>query len=322
MHVPVRVMHVHRSGLHLAGDGIDQHFELSGHDFELHLTIGDWALFNTATQRLVSRLERKSLFKRRAAGTESREQLLAANIDSLFIVSSCNQEFNAARLERYLAIAREARVMAVIVLTKADLVEDAGDYVQRAAKLAPALQVVAVNALQAADLAGLEAWLQNGQTIALLGSSGVGKSTLANTLLGESAIATRTIREDDARGRHTTTARALHRLPGGAWLLDTPGMRELQLTDVKTGLDDVFAEISALAESCRFGDCQHAGEPGCRVQAAIDAGEIDPARFERWRKLSREEAFNNTSIAQRRLRDKAFGRMCKTIMDDKKSRRQ
>jgi ribosome biogenesis GTPase len=320
--VPVRVMNVQRSGLQLAGDNFDRYLELSGGDYDLDLTVGDWALFDTSTQRLVRRLERKSLFKRRAAGTESREQLIAANIDTLFIVTSCNQEFNEARLERYLAMAREARVMAVVILTKADLVDDADEYIHRAVKLAPGLQAEAVNALQAETLAGLQPWLQNGQTIALLGSSGVGKSTLANTLRGATEIATQAIREDDARGRHTTTARSMHHLPGGAWLLDTPGMRELQLTDVKTGLDDVFSEISALAATCRFSDCQHAGEPDCRVKAAIDTGEIDPARLERWRKLSREEAFNKTSIAERRSRDRTFGRMCKSIMADKKSRRQ
>lgn len=319
--VPVRVMNVHRSGLQIAGDDIDRYVELSGSDYGLNLTVGDWALLDTTTQRLARRLDRKSLFKRKAAGTESREQLLAANIDTLFIVSSCNQDFNEARLERYLAIAREAQVMAVIILTKADLSDNPVDFVRRATRLAASVQVEAVNALQDATLKCLGPWLGHGQTIALLGSSGVGKSTLTNTLMGSGEIATRAIREDDARGRHTTTSRSMHHLPGGAWLLDTPGMRELQLTDVKTGLDDVFAEITSLAGECRFADCTHEGEPGCRVKAAINDGEIDPERLQRWRKLTREEAFNNSTIAERRSRDKAFGRLCKSVMDDKKTRR-
>jgi len=319
--VPVRIMNVHRSGLQLAGDGIDRHIEIAGSDYELNLTVGDWALFDKSTLRLVRRLDRKSLFKRRAPGTDHREQLIAANVDTLFIVSSCNKDFNEARLERYLAIAREAQVMAIIILTKSDLVDNPLDFVQRATKLAPSIQVEAVNALRNDDLNCLSPWLLSGQTIALLGSSGVGKSTLTNTLLDCQEIATQSTREDDAKGRHTTTSRAMHQLPRGAWLIDTPGMRELQLTDVKAGLDDVFAEISALADDCKFTDCEHLDEPGCRVREAIANGEIDQARLHRWRKLTREEALNSSSIAERRARDKALGRMYKSIIGDKKSRR-
>ena len=319
--VPVRIMNVHRSGLQIAGDNIEEHIELSGSDYELNLTVGDWALLDNITHRLVRRMDRKSLFKRRAPGADRREQLIAANVDTLFIVSSCNDDFNEARIERYLAIAREADVMAVIILTKADLVDDSGSFTQRASKLAPAVQVEAVNALRGDTLECLGPWLKSGQTVALLGSSGVGKSTLANTLLGLQEISTQAIREGDAKGRHTTTSRSMHQLPGGAWLLDTPGMRELQLTDVKTGLDDVFAEISVLANSCRFTDCDHVDEPGCRVNEAIEAGQIDQSRLDRWRKLTREEAFNSKSIAERRASDKALGRMYKSIISDKKSRR-
>ena len=315
--VPVRVMNVQRSGFQIAGDGIDQHIGLSGRDHETQLTVGDWVLLDIEKQSLFRCLERKSLFKRRAPGSDHRAQLIAANIDTLLIVSSCNNDFNEARLERYLAIAKEAQVMAVIILTKADMIDDPQAFVRRAAKLAAAIQVEAVNALQAESLRFLDPWLGNGQTIALLGSSGVGKSTITNTLLGHQEMATQGIREDDAKGRHTTTSRSMHHLPTGAWLLDTPGMRELQLTDVKTGLDDVFAEISSLAETCRFSDCQHEDEPGCSVKNAIETGAIDGQRLKRWRKLVREDALNSASIAERRARDISLGRFYKSVINAK-----
>jgi ribosome biogenesis GTPase len=168
----------------------------------------------------------------------------------------------------------------------------------------------------------LDAWLGHGQTVALLGSSGVGKSTLSNTLLGSSDITTQAIRDDDAKGRHTTTSRTMHHLPGGAWLLDTPGMRELQLTDVRTGLDDVFAEITELAATCRFVDCTHEAEPGCAIRRAIDDDEIDVERLNRWRKLIKEEAYNKESIADRRARGRALGKYYKSAIEDKKSRKE
>ena len=318
--VPVRVMNVHKSGLQVAGVNVDTQAEQLTDD-DGRATVGDWLLFNTETQRIVRRLDRKSIFKRRAPGTDRREQLIAANVDTLFIVSSCNQDFNEARLERYLSIARDAEVMALIVLTKADLTDEPQVFVQKAAKLALGIHVEAVNALDEKDLRCLDAWLGHGQTVALLGSSGVGKSTLSNTLLGRSDITTQAIRDDDAKGRHTTTSRTMHHLPGGAWLLDTPGMRELQLTDVRTGLDDVFAEITELAATCRFVDCTHEAEPGCAIRRAIDDDEIDVERLNRWRKLIKEEAYNKESIADRRARGRALGKYYKSAINDKKSKK-
>ena len=324
--VPARVMNVHKSGLHIVAPGLDcQVAQID--DENRRATVGDWLLFDPQKQRAVRCLARKSLFKRIAPGTERREQLIAANVDTVFIVSSCNQDFNEARLERYLAIAREAGVMAVVVLTKADLCEDPAAFIQRAAGLAPAIVVEAVNALAIDSLDCLQSWLGKGQTIALLGSSGVGKTTLSNTLMGlplirgehgAGGLATAAIREDDARGRHTTTSRSLHLLPGGAWLMDTPGMRELQISDVKAGLEDVFAEISVLVRQCRFSDCEHQEEPGCAVQAALDAGTIDEDRLKRWRKLAREEAHNSATIAEKREQGRKFGRMYKDAINAKK----
>jgi ribosome biogenesis GTPase len=319
--VPVRVMSVQKSGLQVAAPDLETHVDAGVIGDDITATVGDWLLFDTASCRVLQLLQRKSLFQRRAPGTDRRMQLIAANVDTLFIVSSCNQDFNEARIERYLALARDSGVMAVIVLTKADLAEDPQEFVRAAASLAPDVLVEAVNALDKEDLRCLDGWLGAGQTIALLGSSGVGKSTIANALLGQDQIATQDVRHGDDKGRHTTTSRSLFRLPVGAWLLDTPGMRELQLADVQTGIDDVFAEISALAESCKFSNCAHESEPGCAVRQAVAAGNIDEARVGRWRKLRREDAHNRESIAERRARGRSLGKLIRTVQTEKKSTR-
>lgn len=314
--LPVRVMAVHRDRLDVKGEVFaGSVVPIAGN--ETVATAGDWVLIEPATGRAKRILDRFSLFKRRAAGTGRAQQLIAANVDVLFIVSSCNQDFNVARLERYLALAAEAEVMPIVVLTKADLAADAEDYARTARALMPNLLVETVDARDPRSLRGLAAWCGKGQTVALAGSSGVDKSTLVNTLTGTTHIATQGIREDDAHGRHTTTGRALHRLPAGGWLLDTPGMRELQLLDVHDGLDRVFADIAGLEAACRFHDCRHETEPGCAVLAAIAAGELDPDRFRRLRKLQAEEARNSETVAERHARDKAFGKMVKTITGDK-----
>lgn len=252
--------------------------------------VGDWVLVEDETRMLVRRLDRKSLLRRRAEG-ERTPQLIAANVDTLFIVTSCNDDLNPARLERYLVLANEAGTKPVIVLTKADQVADAEPYRQRAAELQRGLDVVALNAKAPEAAPMLAPWCASGETVALVGSSGVGKSSLLNTLSGKSpeeAQLTGGVREADAKGRHTTTFRSLHPIIGGGWVIDTPGMRSLQVSDVSDGLDLLFAEITELAPACRFRDCTHAHEPGCAVQAAVAAGTLDPARLDRWRKLLEE----------------------------------
>jgi len=322
--IPARVMAVHRDKLHVAAPGLDARvppLAVSPGDEEAAATVGDWLLLDPATLRPRRLLARRSLFKRRAAGKGRRLQLIAANVDTLLVVSSCNQDFNVARLERYLALAKEAGVTPLLVLSKADLADNASDFAHAARKLMPGLLVETIDARDPAEASVLAHWCGRGQTVAFVGSSGVGKSTLVNTLIGSAKIATQGIREDDGKGRHTTTGRAMHRLAGGGWLIDTPGMRELQLTDASAGVGEVFADIAELAEGCRFADCGHESEPGCAVQAAIMSGDLDAERFARWRKLAAEEAFNSESLLDRRSRDRAFGRMVRRVTRDKARRR-
>ena len=318
---PARVIAVHRDGLEVAAPGFSgrvAHISDAA-DEEGMATVGDFVLVDPETRRTPRLLARKSLFKRRAAGTGRRIQLLAANVDTLFIVTSCNQDFNVARLERYLALAREAGVMPVLLLTKADLATDTAEFEQAAVRLMPGLVVVSLDARDPEAAGRLAPWCGPGQTVALLGSSGVGKSTLVNTLAGErQAVAG--IRESDAHGRHTTTGRSMHRLASDGWLIDTPGMRELQLADLEFGLGEVFADIEAAAVHCRFANCRHESEPGCAVQAAIASGEIEADRLVRFRKLLSEDTRNSASIHERRRKDRGFGKMTREATRLKKRR--
>ncbi len=275
------------------------------------IVVGDWVR-SDPNGHLTDILDRQTLLSRRAAGTDARVQLIAANVDTLYITTSCNADFNPARLERYLALAHDAGCYPVLVLTKADLCDDPSEYVRRAEKLSPMLTVLAVNAHDPADIESVMSWTGKGQTAALLGSSGVGKTTLLNGMAGI-AEATAGIREDDAKGRHTTTSRALRPMTNGGWLIDTPGMRALRLQDASEGIDALFEDVSALAETCRFNDCAHETEPGCAVQAAIADGKLDAGRLVRWQKLRREDARNSETIAQARARAKGFGKMVREV---------
>jgi ribosome biogenesis GTPase len=267
--------------------------------------VGDWVM--TDGLRTVARLAPRTEIARRAAGVTADRQLIAANVDTLAIVTSCNADFNPARLERYLAVAASAGCLPLVVLTKADGVADPGRFVREAQRLSPLVTAMALDAREPEEVARLMPWVRPGQTLALVGSSGVGKTTLQNALTGVEDV-TQGIREDDARGRHTTTARALRRTTAGGWLIDTPGMRELQLTDAAEGIAEVFADIGALAADCRFTDCRHEGEPGCAVQAAIARGDLEEARLHRFRKLEREDRFNSEAVHQRHARVRAWAK--------------
>ena len=274
-------------------------------------TVGDWIVMDESLTRAEQVLERKSLFKRIGAGSGTEFQPIAANIDTLFVVTSCNQEFKESRLERYLALCNEAGAMPVIVLTKIDLTDDTASYISRARSVQDGVPVETANALDVATLDGVRAWINDNSTVALVGSSGVGKSTLLNSLAEDSLAATKAVREQDKKGRHTTTHRELHRLPSGGLLIDVPGMRELRLAEVEHSLGMVFEDIEVLAVQCQFTDCKHASEPGCAVLQAIEENKLDKRRLLSYQKLQRENALASATLAEKRAQGRSFGKMVK-----------
>lgn len=274
-------------------------------------TVGDWVVLDETRTRIQQVLERKSLFKRIGSGNTTQFQPIAANIDVLFIVTSCNDEFKESRLERYLALCKEAGAIPVIVLTKVDLTDDMSSYIERARSVQSGVAVESVNALDPSTLDGVKGWIEGNATVALVGSSGVGKSTLLNALAGETLAATGVIREDDKKGRHTTTHRELYFLPSGGLIIDVPGMRELRIAGVDDALDHVFGDIEQLSNQCKFIDCKHINEPGCAVLAAIEDGRLSRRRLDSYQKLMRENEFATASLAEKRAKDRSFGKMVK-----------
>ncbi len=300
--VPVRITEVQRGRAVVLGwDGVSS---ISSDKLE-PLAVGDWLLLGEGPPRL---LVRQSTISRKAAGTAHAVQLIATNVTTMFIVSSCNAEFNIGRLERYLVLARQCGVAPVMILTKADLGDEPQDYVDRARTLDGTLVVEALDARSQDAAERLAPWCGRGETVVLVGSSGVGKSTLANLLAGAEQHV-QGIREDGARGRHTTTARSMHRLLGGGWLIDTPGIRELQLNDVAEGIEAVFGDILELATTCHFRDCEHEAELGCAVRAAVLDGSLTVRRLDSWRKLQREDRWNSQTLAEGRAASRRFGKM-------------
>ncbi|MBS0226128.1 MAG: ribosome small subunit-dependent GTPase A [Proteobacteria bacterium] len=292
---PARVVEQHRSGYRLVDAPEAEPFSAeSPPEWQRNLKdplqragVGDWVLVERG--QIIALLPRRTTLKRGAAGEHYKQQLIAANIDTAFVVTGLDADFNPRRIERYLVLVQGGGVEAVVVLTKADKGGDVGAALaQLQAIRDEGVAVHAVNAKDAESVAALSPWLQSGRSVVLVGSSGAGKSTITNTLLGIERMKTGEVRTSDSRGRHTTTHRALLPLPSGACLIDTPGMRELKPTGEEKPDRSVFADIDALAEHCRFRDCKHEREPGCTVRAAIEAGTLDPGRVANWRKLMDE----------------------------------
>lgn len=304
--IPARVTAVHRERYALVCEHGEFYARLKAKEYHLDQarfpTAGDWVTIRyveNGDSLILSTLPRRTVFTRRAAGSAPVEQPVAANFDYVFLMQSLNHDFNPNRLERYLTLSWQSGATPVVLLTKADLVEDYWEYLTRVERVAMGADVHVVSARTGRGLERLNVYLQPGKTVVFLGSSGVGKSTLVNALAGEPVMAVSAIREDDSRGRHTTTHRQLLRMKSGVLVIDTPGMRELGMWETEAGLGEAFADVEGYLGRCRFSDCSHTAEPGCAIRAAIDAGELDPGRWERYQKL-KEESVDQEELLRRK----------------------
>ena len=330
---PARVSEERKGGYRLLWAAGDLRAEISGRLLyqaagpEDLPVVGDWVAVAPRPEESAGTIQhvlpRRTAVVRSAPERPTRAQVLAANVDSVFLVTSANRDFNPRRIERTLAVIWQSGAEPVLILSKRDLCEDLGRVVAEAEAAALGVAVLPLSSLTGQGLEALEPLLLPGRTTALLGSSGVGKSTLLNRLLGRELQATREVREDDDRGRHATTHRQLFPLPGGGVLLDTPGLREIGLWSQDDALDSAFPEIDALARQCRFHDCRHQGEPGCAVAEAVDSGRLDPARLASQRKLERElrrveERRDGRARHERRKRARAFSRQIRQLPDKRR----
>lgn len=295
-------------------------FQFDAQSVSDYPAVGDYVLVSRAdpdTAIIHHVLPRKSLFLRKAAGTSQTEQVVAANIDTVFLCMSLNNDFNLRRLERYLAAAWESKADPVVLLTKADLCEDVVRKQAGAESIAMGVTVLTASAADADGYQQLMPYITVGKTVAFVGSSGVGKSTLINRLLGEDRLATDGLRNDD-KGRHTTTHRELLVLPNGAMVIDTPGMRELGMWDAASGVEQTFADMEALAARCRFRNCSHTSEPGCAIRDALQRGELDSRRWRSYQKLKSETSYAADSESYLAAKERKFKEISKINKSNKK----
>ena len=310
---PARVTAVHKRRFAVVSDFGEGYAQLKGKEYyygnEAFPTVGDFVPIDhnsSGDSRIIKTLERRTFFSRRDPDKGRGEQAVAANFDYVFIMQSLNHDFNPKRLERYLTAARQSKAEPVIVLTKADLTDDYLPYILETSRVAENVRTCIVSAKTGFGMEELSPYMQKGNTLVFLGSSGVGKSSLVNALAGEKIMDEGGIREDDSKGRHTTTHRELIMLQSGVMIIDTPGMRELGMWDVTEGLDDAFSDVEKFAGQCRFRDCRHENEPGCAVRRAIEDGELSMSRFERYRKLKTEAKYGGNSADYRRQKEQFF----------------
>lgn len=328
-HELARVISVHKDSYIISNGSGEVFAELSGHllystDSASELpTTGDWVyadFYDDDTHAIVHAvLPRKTLLKRKTAGKLVDFQLIAANVDVAFIIQSANENFNLRRLERYLVMVNESNITPIILLSKCDLIPqtEIDEIKARVVAIAPQATVVPFSNLSGDNLIQINDLLLPCQTYCLLGSSGVGKTTLLNSILGNEQFETKTVSKKESKGRHTTTSRELIQLENGAMIIDTPGMRELGNISTDTGLEETFSEILELSEQCKFNDCSHSNEKGCAILAAIKAGELSEQRYKNYLKMKNESAFNKMSYSEKRKKDKDFGKMCKSVIKSK-----
>ena len=322
--IPARITAVHKERYQIVCEHGITHARLKTKEYYADAqdfpTTGDYVMINyidNGDSQIIATLPRRTFFSRREPGPVPRDQAVAANFDYVFIMQSLNMDFNPRRLERYLTLVWQSGATPVILLTKADLVDDDWAYLVQVERVAAGVNTHVVSAHTGHGLERLNAYLQPGKTVVFLGSSGVGKSSLVNALAGEEIMMVNGIRGDDSKGRHTTTHRQLIRLKNGVMIIDTPGMRELGMWDVSEGIGEAFADVEQFIGKCRFSDCRHLFEPGCAIQHAIATRQLDPARWASYQKLKEEAVSKEEMLCRKREWSKSVAKFTRQRKKEK-----